>query len=138
VSSSNRKMQIGQIVSDKMDKTVIVAVFWRQPHRKYGKPIKRTSKFVAHDTNNECKIGDMVRIEETRPLSRSKRWRVREILKSQKFAELQPQEIDVSLLEDQSMIPKAKEEQKEEEKTSDEDISEAVDASSEQKEEEKT
>ena len=134
-----------------MDKTVIVAVSWRQPHRKYGKPIKRITKFMAHDTKNECKIGDTVRIEESRPISRSKRWKVREILKSRQFAELQPQEIDVSLLEEQSIIPKAKEELTQEDQSPTEDSSETVeediptdptdevasDTSSQQKEEDK-
>ena len=83
---------------------------------------------MAHDTNNDCKIGDTVKIEESRPISRSKRWRVREILKSREFAELQPLEIDVSLLEGQSIIPKPKEELTAEEQSS-------SDASPEQKEE---
>ena len=71
-------MKVGRVVSDKMDKTVIVAVEYTRAHRLYKKPMKRTSKFAAHDERNECHVGDVVRIEETRPLSKTKRWIVRE------------------------------------------------------------
>jgi small subunit ribosomal protein S17 len=76
-----RQMKVGRVVSDKMDKTVIVAVEYTRPHPLYKKAMKRTSKFAAHDERNLCKIGDIVRIEETRPLSKTKRWVVREIVK---------------------------------------------------------
>jgi small subunit ribosomal protein S17 len=76
-----RQMKVGRVVSDKMDKTVIVAVEYTRPHPLYKKAMKRTSKFAAHDDQNLCKIGDVVRIEETRPLSKTKRWIVREIIK---------------------------------------------------------
>ena len=75
-----RTQKVGQVVSDKMDKTVVVAVDYVRRHPLYHKRITRTSKFMAHDENNECKPGDLVRIEETRPLSKNKRWIVREIL----------------------------------------------------------
>ena len=75
-----RQMKVGRVVSDKMDKTVIVAVEYTRAHRLYKKPMKRTSKFAAHDERNECHIGDVVRIEETRPLSKTKRWIVREVV----------------------------------------------------------
>lgn len=76
-----RKTQkVGRVVSDKMDKTVVVAVDYLKPHPLYRKIIRRTSKFHAHDEENACKTGDVVRIEETRPLSRTKRWRVIEII----------------------------------------------------------
>lgn len=76
-----RKTQkVGRVVSDKMDKTVVVAVDYLKPHPLYRKIIRRTSKFHAHDEENACKMGDVVRIEETRPLSRTKRWRVIEII----------------------------------------------------------
>lgn len=71
-----RKIRVGRIVSNKMDKTVTVAVEWRQPHRIYGKSVKKVTKFHAHDELGQNKIGDVVRIAETRPLSRMKRWRV--------------------------------------------------------------
>lgn len=78
--SNKRKSYIGQVVSDKMNKTVVLAVTRRIAHSRYGKTIKRTTKFKAHDEKNECKIGDMVRFIETRPISKEKRWKVLEIL----------------------------------------------------------
>jgi small subunit ribosomal protein S17 len=75
-----RKVRVGTVVSDKMDKTVVVAVETLVKHKLYGKFVKRTKKFKAHDENNECRIGDKVRIMETRPLSKDKRWRVVEIV----------------------------------------------------------
>ncbi|HEY9672546.1 MAG TPA: 30S ribosomal protein S17 [Waterburya sp.] len=74
------KERVGVVVSDKMDKTVVVAVENRSPHPKYGKIVVRTKRYKAHDEENHCKEGDRVRIQETRPLSRTKRWRVTEIL----------------------------------------------------------
>jgi small subunit ribosomal protein S17 len=75
-----RKTYIGQVVSDKMDKTAVLAVTRRIPHAKYSKTIKRTTKFKVHDEKNECKVGDVVRFIETRPLSKDKRWKVLEIV----------------------------------------------------------
>jgi small subunit ribosomal protein S17 len=74
------KERVGLVVSDKMDKTVVVAVENRSPHPKYGKIVVRTKRYKAHDEENQCKEGDRVRIQETRPLSRTKRWMVAEIL----------------------------------------------------------
>ncbi len=75
-----RKSMIGTVVSDKMDKTVVVAVETSVPHKIYKKIVKRTLKVKAHDENNECKAGDKVKVMETRPLSKDKRWRVVEIV----------------------------------------------------------
>jgi len=75
-----RKVQIGKVVSDKMDKTVVVAIETLVRHPLYGKTVKRTKKFKAHDEENSCRVGDKVRVMETRPLSKEKRWRVVEIL----------------------------------------------------------
>ncbi len=80
----NRKTRVGVVVSNKMDKTVVVAVERSVKHPVYKKFIKRTTKFKAHDEKNECQVGDTVRIMETRPLSRTKRWRVVEILEKVK------------------------------------------------------
>jgi small subunit ribosomal protein S17 len=80
----NRKTRVGVIVSDKMDKTVVVAVERMVKHPFYKKYIKQTSKFKAHDDQNTCGIGDKVKIMETRPLSRTKRWRVVEIIEKAK------------------------------------------------------
>ena len=76
-----RKTRVGKVVSDKMDKTVVVAVETSVKHPLYKKIVKRTYKLKAHDENNECKTGDRVRVMETRPLSRDKRWRLVEIIK---------------------------------------------------------
>jgi len=73
---NRRKTRVGIVVSDKMDKTVVVAIEDFVRHSLYGKAVKRTKKFKAHDENNECNIGDKVRIMETRPLSKDKRWRL--------------------------------------------------------------
>jgi small subunit ribosomal protein S17 len=80
VTRNTRKTREGLIVSDKMDKTVVVAVEDRVKHALYGKVLRRTSKLKAHDEQNECGIGDRVLIMETRPLSATKRWRVVQIL----------------------------------------------------------
>ncbi len=74
------KERVGVVVSNKMQKTVVVAVENRSPHPKYGKILVNTKKFKAHDEENQCKEGDRVRIRETRPLSRTKRWVIAEIL----------------------------------------------------------
>ena len=79
-----RKTRTGIVVSDKMDKTITVAVKYRVRHPLYGKIINRTTKLKAHDENNECGIGDTVRVMETRPLSHDKRWRLVEIIEKAK------------------------------------------------------
>ncbi|MCL2564217.1 MAG: 30S ribosomal protein S17 [Defluviitaleaceae bacterium] len=79
-----RKVRTGKVVSDKMDKTVVVAVENRIRHPRYKKIIKRTYKLKAHDENNECGIGDTVKVMETRPLSKEKRWRLVSILEKAK------------------------------------------------------
>jgi len=79
-----RKIREGYVVSDKMDKTVVVVVEDRVKHPKYGKVIRRTKKYKAHDGENACGVGDRVRLMETRPLSATKRWRVAEILEKAK------------------------------------------------------
>ena len=79
-----RKTEVGKVVSDKMDKTFVVAIENSVKHKLYKKIIKRTIKLKAHDENNECRIGDRVRIMETRPLSKDKRWRLVSILEKAK------------------------------------------------------
>jgi len=79
-----RKVRVGKVVSDKMEKTVVVAVERKVPHALYNKSMVSTKRFKAHDENNECQIGDTVKIVETRPLSKDKCWRVVEILERQK------------------------------------------------------
>ena len=79
-----RKTRVGVVVSDKMDKTITVAVKYRVRHPLYGKIVNRTTKIKAHDENNECGIGDTVRVMETRPLSHDTRWRLVEIVEKAK------------------------------------------------------
>ena len=79
-----RKTRVGRVVSDKMDKTVVVAVEDSYKHKTYGKIMRRTYKLKAHDENNECGVGDIVKVMETRPLSKDKRWRLVEIVEKAK------------------------------------------------------
>ena len=79
-----RKVRIGKVVSNKMDKTIVVAVENHVKHPLYGKIVKRTYKLKAHDENNECQIGDKVKVAETRPLSKDKRWRLVEVVEKVK------------------------------------------------------
>ena len=79
-----RKERIGVVTSDKMEKTVTVAVKWKEKHPIYGKFVSKTKKYHAHDEKNECGIGDTVKLQETRPLSKMKRWRVIEIVEKAK------------------------------------------------------
>ena len=82
--TTSRKVRVGKVVSDKMDKTVVVIVEDRIAHKTYKKIIGRTYRLKAHDENNECGVGDIVRVMETRPLSKDKRWRVVEIVEKAK------------------------------------------------------
>ena len=82
--TTSRKTRVGKVVSDKMDKTVVVIVEDRVAHKAYKKIIGRTYRLKAHDENNECGVGDIVRVMETRPLSKDKRWRVVEIVEKAK------------------------------------------------------
>ena len=84
VERNRRKTRVGIVTSDKMDKTVVVAVEDFVRHSLYGKAVKRTKKVKAHDENNECKIGDRVKVMETRPLSKDKRWRLVQIVEKAK------------------------------------------------------
>ena len=84
VERNARKTKIGIVVSDKMDKTIVVAMEDFVRHPLYGKAVKRTKKVKAHDENNECQIGDKVRIMETRPLSKDKRWRLVQVVEKVK------------------------------------------------------
>ena len=90
---SKHKARIGRVVSNKMIKTVVVVVETPRRHPLYKKVIKRMVRYKAHDENNECQTGDTVRIIETRPLSRDKRWRVAEIITRAEAMEVQPEEI---------------------------------------------
>lgn len=97
----------GVVVSDKMDKTVVVNVARRKQHALYRKVINRSKRFKAHDAQNECNIGDTVRILETRPISKGKRWRVIEILERGDVAEVSPEDIGRTIEEEVQASPTA-------------------------------
>jgi len=84
VERNLRKTRVGIVTSDKMDKTIVVSIVDNVKHPLYGKIVKRTYKLKAHDENNDCKVGDRVRVMETRPLSKDKRWRLVEIVEKAK------------------------------------------------------
>ena len=88
---SKKKRLVGRVWSDKMDKTVVVQVERLVRHPRYGKVLRRTKKYKAHDEGNACSVDDMVRIVESRPLSREKRWRVEEILSTSEAVEVAPE-----------------------------------------------
>ncbi len=88
-----RKVRVGRVIGDKMDKTVVVSVETPRHHPMYKKTIKRAVKYVAHDEKGEYHIGDVVRMVETRPLSKTKRWRVTELITKGEVAEIAPKEI---------------------------------------------
>jgi small subunit ribosomal protein S17 len=85
-----RKVRVGLVMSDKTDKTVVVAVETRKVHPLYKKAIRVTKKYKAHDENNACTVGDKVKIVETRPISKEKRWRITEIISKREVAETRP------------------------------------------------
>ena len=95
MSYERRKVRVGRVVSDKMDKTVVVVYEWSRPHPIYKKAVRRQTRFNAHDPENQCRLGDTVRIVESRPTSKTKRGKVAEILSNKEIAELQPEEIQV-------------------------------------------
>jgi small subunit ribosomal protein S17 len=108
---TTRKVRLGQVVGDKMDKTVVVEVSGPKRHPLYKKIIRRVVRYKAHDEKNECQVGDKVRIIETRPLSREKRWRVAEIVAKGEVVEISPGEITQEDLD--KVIPEKKAKEKE-------------------------
>ena len=96
----NRKARIGTVVSDANEQTVIVLVGRASRHRLYRKVIRRTKRYPVHDPNNEATTGDLVRIEECRPISKTKRWRLVEVLTERDVAEVSAEEIDVTLVDE--------------------------------------
>lgn len=98
--ASLEKLQTGTVVSNKMDKTVVVQIDRHKRHRLYGKTMRETRRYKVHDEKNECHLGDVVKIAETRPLSREKRWRVVEIVQRGDVAEVAPREIGAHIIEE--------------------------------------
>ena len=108
MSFERRKVRIGRVIRDKTDKSVVVLFEWRRPHPLYKRPIRRSSKFNVHDEGNTAIIGDLVKIIESRPYSKTKRWRLVEVLEREEIAELQPEEIAIiepSVVEDAPAEP---------------------------------
>ena len=94
IQRNRRKVRTGSVVRVKQDKTAIVEMAWKQRHRLYHKQVRRLARFYVHDHENQCRIGDLVRIEETRPISKTKHWRLLEILERRQVAEVRPIELE--------------------------------------------
>ena len=107
MARERQKVRVGRVISDKTDQTVVVAVRWQQPHPLYKKSIRRTTKLYAHDKENQCKPGDLVRIQETRPISRTKHWRVTEILERREVVDVKPAELDEGLFSEEQAAREA-------------------------------
>ena len=105
--ASQEKLQTGVVISNKMDKTVVVRIDRQKRHRLYGKTLRVTRRYKAHDEKNECNLGDVVRIAETRPLSREKRWRIVDIVTKGDVAELAPREIGANILDETREVEEA-------------------------------
>ena len=89
-----RKVRVGSVVGTRMDKTAVVELVWKQRHRVYRKEMRRVTRFYVHDPEEQCQIGDMVRIQETRPISRTKHWRLLNILSRREVADVRPIELE--------------------------------------------
>ena len=107
MSFERRKIRIGTVVSDKMDKTVVVTVEWRQPYALYKNPLRRRTNHAEHAHENQYQVVDLIRIVDGRPMSKTKRWRVVELLNREEIAELQPDEIVIEELAEQGTAPVA-------------------------------
>lgn len=94
MSKEMRKVRTGTVVRTKSDKTTIVEMVWKQRHRLYRKQMRRVARFYVHDPLSQCQLGDIVRIQETRPISKTKRWRLLEILERHLVAEVRPSELE--------------------------------------------
>ena len=94
MAKTMRKVRVGSVVRTKMDKTAVVQMVWKQRHRLYRKQVRRVARFYVHDPQNDCRVGDVVRIQETRPISSTKHWRILEILERRQVAEVRPIELE--------------------------------------------
>ena len=94
MAKSMRKVRVGSVVRTGMEKTAVVEAVWKQRHRLYGKQMRRVARYRVHDPSNQCQVGDLVRIEETRPISKTKHWRILEIMQRRQVAEVQPSELE--------------------------------------------
>ena len=94
MAKAMRKTRVGSVVSTRMDKTAVVELVWKQRHRVYRKQMRRVTRFYVHDPEGQCRIGDTVRIQETRPISRTKHWRLLEITARRAVAEVRPIDLE--------------------------------------------
>ena len=94
MAKSMRKVRTGSVVGSGMDKTAVVEMVWKQRNRLYRKQVRRVARYKVHDPLNQCRLGDLVRIEETRPISKTKHWRLMEILERRQVAEVRPIELE--------------------------------------------
>ena len=101
VTRARRKVRTGSVVRVKQDKTAIVEMVWKQRHRLYHKQVRQVARFYVHDPENQCSVGDIVRIEETRPISKTKNWRLLDILERRQVADVRPIDLEV----DSEMTP---------------------------------
>tara|TARA_B100001146_G_scaffold142005_1_gene124535 strand:- start:459 stop:854 length:396 start_codon:yes stop_codon:yes gene_type:complete len=92
-----RKVRVGAVVRTRMDKTAVVEMVWKQRHTLYSKQMRRVARFYVHDPDSQCQIGDTVRIEETRPISKTKHWRLLEILQHKQLAEVSPIDLETEI-----------------------------------------
>lgn len=92
-----RKVRIGSVVGTKMDKTAVVQMVWKQRHPIYRKQMRRVARYYVHDPERQCRLGDTVRIEETRPISKTKHWRLLEIIQRRQVAEVRPIELETDV-----------------------------------------
>lgn len=92
-----RKVRVGSVVRTRMDKTAIVEMVWKQRHPVYRKQMRRVARFYVHDPESQCAVGDLVRIQETRPISKTKHWRLLEILQRRQLAEVAPIELEADV-----------------------------------------
>ena len=93
-----RKVRLGSVVRTQMDQTAVVEMVWKQRHRLYRKQMRRVARFYVHDPQNQCRVGDTIRIQETRPISKTKHWRLLEILHRRQLAEVRPIDLETDIV----------------------------------------
>ena len=97
MAKTMRKIRVGSVVGTRMDKTAVVEMVWKQRHRVYRKQMRRVTRFYVHDPDSQCRIGDTVRIQETRPISRTKHWRLLDILSRREVADVRPIDLETDI-----------------------------------------
>ena len=107
VTRGRRKVRTGSVVRVKQDKTAVVEMVWKQRHRLYHKQVRRVARFHVHDPESQCRLGDVVRIEETRPISKTKHWRLIEILERRQVAEVRPIELEGDAITEEAVAEEA-------------------------------